>query len=133
MNAPKGFVDTNIFLYLLSDDTSKANRAEQILQNRGVISVQVLNEIGSVTRRKFGMSWHKVNEILALAKSLCSVESLTVKTHEKGIDIAERYGLSIYDSMIVSAAILSQCEILYSEDMQDGMIIDDKLSIRNPF
>ena len=46
---------------------------------------------------------------------------------------AERYGLSVYDAMIVAAALLGACKTLYSEDMQDGFLIDRYLSIRNPF
>lgn len=47
--------------------------------------------------------------------------------------VAERYGLKVYDAMIVAAAILTGCEILYSEDMQNGLLIDHQLCICNPF
>jgi predicted nucleic acid-binding protein len=58
---------------------------------------------------------------------------MTIETHKRALSIAERYGLSIYDALIVSAALLAGCTMLYSEDMQDGQIIDRQLTIRNPF
>ncbi len=55
-----------------------------------------------------------------------------VEVHDRGVAIAARYGYSIYDSLIVAAAILSECRILYSEDLQDGQV-NDGISIKNPF
>jgi len=66
-------------------------------------------------------------------RAICPVTPLTVKTHERGLQLAERLGLSIYDGMIVASALLSGCAILYTEDMQDGQVIDRRLTIRNPF
>ena len=64
---------------------------------------------------------------------MCPVEPLTLETHARGRLVAERYGLSVYDAMIVASALLAECDILYSEDMQDGLLIDQRLRIRNPF
>jgi predicted nucleic acid-binding protein len=133
MPDPKAFIDTNILLYLLSSDTEKADRAENILSAGGVISVQVLNEMANVALRKLAMSWTEINEVLMLIRAVCPAEPLTVETHDRGRLVAERYELSVYDSMIVAAALLAGCETLYSEDMQDGLQIDKKLRICNPF
>ncbi len=129
----KVFIDTNILLYLLSEDSNKADRAETIVRAGGTISVQVLNELANVTHRKLAMSWMEINELLSLIRSLCSIEPLTIEVHDMGILIAERYKLSVYDAMVAAAAILGGCETLYSEDMQDGLLIDDQLRICNPF
>ena len=133
MPDPEAFIDTNVLLYLLSSDVEKAGRAEAVLRNGGRISVQVLNELANVARRKLALSWTEIHEITSLFRLLCPVEPLTLETHEKGMQIAERYGVSVYDGMILSAALLSSCELLYSEDMQDGLVIDRTLTIRNPF
>jgi predicted nucleic acid-binding protein len=133
MSAPKAFIDSNILLYLLSADTDKANRAEAIVRAGGLISVQVLNEIANVTRRKLAMPWAEINEVLTLIRSICPAGPLTIETHDRGRLVAERYGLRVYDAMIVAAALLAGCKILYSEDMQDGLLIDRQLHIRNPF
>lgn len=133
MPDPKAFLDTNILLYLLSEDARKADQAEQIVRAGGRISVQVLNEFANVARRKLAMPWSEVREVLDLIRFLCVTDPLTVETHERGLIVAEEYRLSLYDSMIVAAALIGECEILYSEDMQDGLRIDHQLCIRNPF
>jgi predicted nucleic acid-binding protein len=133
MPEPRAFIDTNVLLYLLSEDSDKADRAEEILRAGGIISVQVLNELANVARRKLAMPWAEINELLSMMRSLCSIEPLKIETHDRGIMIAERYKLNVYDAMIVAAGLLGGCEILYSEDMQNGLFIDNQLRIRNPF
>jgi len=133
MPEPKAFIDSNVLIYLLSADAGKADQAEAIMQKGALISVQVLNEVANVARRKLAMSWAEINEVLSLIRILCPAEPLTVETHDQGMSIAERYMLSIYDAMIVAAALIGGCAILYSEDMQDGLRIDNRLRICNPF
>jgi predicted nucleic acid-binding protein len=133
MSAPNVFIDTNILLYLLSANHAKADQAEIIVKTGGLISVQVLNEMANVARRKLGMSWMEVNEVLGLIREVCPITPLTIETHDRGRLVAERYGLSVYDAMIVAAALLGGCETLYSEDMQNGLLIDNRLRICNPF
>jgi predicted nucleic acid-binding protein len=133
MPEPKAFIDTNILLYLFSADTIKADRAEAIVRTGGLISLQVSNEIANVARRKLAMPWVEINAVLELIRSVCPVTPLTIETHDKGIAIAERYKLNVYDAMIVAAALLAECEILYSEDMQDRLLVEKRLRIRNPF
>lgn len=127
------FVDTNVLLYLASSDPQKADRAEAVLATGGTISVQVLNEIANVLRRKMQMSWPDIHLFLDMIRALLTVEPVTVATHEMGLAVSERYGISIYDAMIVAAALLAGCDTLLSEDMQDGLVIDDRLRIVNPF
>ena len=127
------FFDSNVVLYMFSADEEKANRVERLLESGGVISVQVLNEVTNVMRRKMNMSWDETNEAIELICELCEVQELTIKVNQKGREIAERYGLPIYDSMIVAAALLANCDVLYSEDMQNGLMIEDRLEILDPF
>ena len=127
------FVDTNVVLYLASSDPQKADRAEAVLATGGTISVQVLNEIANVLRRKMQMSWPDTHLFLDMIRALLTVEPVTVATHETGLVVSERYRLSIYDAMIVAAALLAGCDTLVSEDMQDGLVIDGSLRIVNPF
>lgn len=127
------FVDTNVLLYLASGDHRKADRAEAVLAQGGTISVQVLNEIANVLRRKMRMSWPETYVFLGTIRALLQVEPVTQATHETGLRVSERYGLSIYDAMIVSAALTAGCDTLLSEDMQDGLVVDDRLRIVNPF
>lgn len=133
MSDKKVFMDTNVLLYLLAGDAKKADQAESILRLNPLISIQVLNETVNVLRRKMRMSWPDTYEFISLIRSLCTVSPLTIDTFERGILISQKYMLSVYDSMIVSAALGSGCAILYSEDMQHGLRIANELFICNPF
>ena len=133
MSAAEVFHDTNVILYLLSGDAEKADRAEELIAAGGRMSVQVLNEFAAVASRKLGLSWDAISEILAQVRAVCPVESLTVETHERGLALASRYGLNVYDAMVVSSALVAGCTVLYSEDMNDGQVFDGQLTIRNPF
>lgn len=133
MSAAKAFVDSNVLLYLLSANKAKAERAEEIIGAGASISVQVLNEVANVARRKLHMSWPESTELLTLLRAVCTAEPLTIETHMRGLDVAQRYKLSVYDAMIAASALLAGCEKLYSEDMQDGLLIDDRLRVCNPF
>jgi predicted nucleic acid-binding protein len=133
MSVADDFFDTSILLYLLSDDAEKADRVEELLENRGTISVQVLNEFASVALRKIKMPLSAVREILETIRAVCRVEPLTLATHDGGLTVCERYGFSLYDCMIVSAALMAGAKVLYSEDLQHGQLIDSRLRILNPF
>lgn len=129
----KAFLDTNLLLYALTEGDPRADVAERILAAGGVISVQVLNEFCTVARRKLGMNWEEIRAALAAIRVLCrSTVPITVPLHEAALGIAERYGYSLYDALIIAAALEAGCTTLYSEDMQDGQRLEG-LTIRNPF
>jgi predicted nucleic acid-binding protein len=80
------------------------------------------------------MSWQDVIEALDEVRILFpSPVSITLDTHDAALKIAQQYGFGIYDAQIVAAAIEANCSTLYSEDLQDGQIIERRLTIRNPF
>jgi predicted nucleic acid-binding protein len=133
MSVADSFFDTSVLLYLLSKDAAKADRVEQLLEQRGTISVQVLNEFAAVALRKLKMSLSNVREILDTMRAVCKIDPVTLATHDQGLTINERYGFSLYDSMLVSAALLANVKVLYSEDLQHGQLIDSRLRILNPF
>jgi predicted nucleic acid-binding protein len=132
MSAADTFFDTNVLLYLVSGDAAKADRAEQLLARGGSISVQVLNEFASVAVGKYAVEFTKIREVLSAIRLVCSVQPLDVETHELGLKLAERYRYSVYDSMILAAALRAGCSTLLSEDFQNGQKIDG-LTIRDPF
>ena len=133
MSATDAFFDSNVVLYLLSANAAKANKAETLIAGGGIISVQVLNEFAAVASRKLRMSIVEIREVLEVVSTVCHVEPISQETHDRGLSICERYRFSIYDSMIVASALLANCQILFSEDLQDGQRIDTQLTIRNPF
>jgi predicted nucleic acid-binding protein len=133
MSVAEVFHDTNVVLYLLSADATKADRAEEVLAAGGRMSVQVLNEFAAVASRKLSLSWSEIRQILEQVRALCAVEPITIQTHERGLAVAARYGLNVYDAMIVASALESGCGVLYSEDLQDGQVFERQLTVRNPF
>jgi len=130
---PVSFFDTNVLIYLASGDTAKADKAERAVAAGGAISVQVLNELANVARRKMRLSWTELQAFLNVIRESLIVRPVTIATHEAGLDLAERYGLSICDAMIAGAAMEAGCNILLSEDMQHGLTLDTRLRIVNPF
>jgi predicted nucleic acid-binding protein len=130
---PANFFDTNVLVYIASEDTAKADRAEAIVAAGGAISVQVLDELANVARRKMQLSWAGTHALLSLLRGLLTVHPLTLETHETGLELAERYGFSTYDAMIAASALHAGCDTLWSEDMQHGMALDEGLRVVNPF
>lgn len=130
----KDFFDTSVLIYAVGKDDPRAPKAEALLAGGGVISVQSLNEFASLARRKLGMSWNEVKEMLDIVCPLCpDPVPVSLGIHRGAVAIAERYGYSIYDSLIASAALEAGSKTLYSEDLQYGQTINRQLTIRNPF
>ena len=128
------FFDTNVFVYAVVQDDLRSQKAEELIAEGGTVSVQVLNEFADVVRRKAKMPWDEVRFAIENIKALCPDPlPVTLDTHEEALTIAEKYGYRIFDALIVASALEAQCTILYSEDMQDGQVIDGRLTIRNPF
>ena len=128
----KPFFDTNILVYVTAPDPARTGAARALLAAGGIVSVQVLNEFTSVARSKLGFTWEEVREFIGTICSNNEVVPVTLETHEKGREVAERFRLNIFDGLIIAAAQLAGCAVLYSEDMHHGLTIDG-LSIRNPF
>lgn len=126
------FFDTNVVLYLLSADAHKADAAEALLAQGGWVSVQVLNEAVSVCRRKLKLPWPEVHELLAAVKGCCEVVPLSLAAHERALHLAERYQLSLYDALICASAQEVEAEVLFTEDLQDGLALG-QMRVRNPF
>jgi len=129
----KTFVDTNVLLYLLSDDPGKASTVERLLKQQPTISVQVLNEVVSVATRKLRMPLPEVLELCHAVRRICTVESITPDHHDLALSLMLRYHFSIYDSLIVASALIAGCRKLYTEDLQHGQVIMKQLKVENPF
>ena len=129
----KPFFDTNVILYAFRQDDARRQVAEALIAEGGTVSVQVLNEFVSVARRKLNRDWKEVRRALDILLVFCPQPvPLTIEIHERALQLAEHYGYSIFDSLIIAAAVHSGASTLYSEDMRDGQTIDS-VTIRNPF
>lgn len=130
---PGSFVDSNVLIYAFTADP-RAAAAQALLERGCVTSVQGLNEFTNVARRKLGMTWDEVREALVAIRNVCqAILPLDIETHADALRIAERYGYAIFDALIVASARRADCDTLWSEDMQDGVVIDGRLRIANPF
>lgn len=131
--SPREFVDTNIVVYAFTDDP-RSEKALALLGKGCAISVQVLNEFANVARRKLDMSWIEVEDALTSIRTLCpTILPLDIDTHLLAIEIAKRHKLSVFDALVIAAALQGGCETLWSEDMHHGLMVEDRLRIENPF
>lgn len=129
----RAFFDSNILVYAFSSD-ARSPVAYGLLDQGGVVSTQSLNELANVLLRKQKMSWPEIRRSIDLVLIRCpAIVVLDLDLHRLGVRMAERYKLSVYDGMIVAAALIAECDILYSEDMHDGLVIDGHLRIVDPF
>jgi predicted nucleic acid-binding protein len=127
-------IDSNVAVYAFSDAGPKSLIARETITRTNFVSVQVLNEFAAVARRKQGRAW---NEILAKIDDLTTVVGEVVALGKastfEAVRLADRYGLSYYDSLLIASALLRGAGTIYSEDMQHGLVFDDRLTIVNPF
>ena len=128
----EAFVDTNVLVYFTTAG-ERASVAETLVADGGTISVQVLNELATVWKQKYGYPWQLIRESLLSLRALLNVAPLTVETHELGLSLAERYQLQVYDSLLLAAALRAGCTVFWSEDLHEGLTIAGQLTIRNPF
>ncbi len=127
------FLDTNILVYAFSSD-ARRERAWSLLTDGFEISVQNLNEFASVSRGKLQQDWQTVEDALATVIELSSViHPLNLNLHVRGVALAERYKLRIYDALLLATALGAERGTFLSEDMHDGLVIEGTLTIRNPF
>lgn len=130
---PVSFIDSNVVLYTLSQDEPKQRRALELSAGGGLISTQVLGEVANVMRRKLGYDIPAIRAVLVRLIGNCRLHPLTPWTTLRALDVAERFGFSFYDRLIVAAAQEAGCDTVYSEDLQHGQVVGPGLTIVNPF
>jgi predicted nucleic acid-binding protein len=132
----RAFFDTNILVYLQSvTEADKRLIARQLVDRAqdAVISTQVLNELSNVLVGKHHMGFDAARAIIIATAQAYTVREINASTCVHALFVMEENQLSYYDSLIVAAALEAGCDILFSEDMQDGRRIEKRLQIINPF
>lgn len=129
----KVFLDTNIFVYMQSAiEIEKRDICMGIIDKYDChTSTQVFNEVSNVMIKKLKMQISEVKQIITAIHNNCKVSLVNYETVQKALDINDRYNYSFYDSLILAAAIFSKCDYVFSEDLQDGQIIENTLKIVN--
>lgn len=130
----KVFVDSNVILYLADvTGSAKKPKAEAIIASKPIINTQVVFECLNVCLRKFKLDKQKAIEFATSLFKSCNVTGEERETAIFALELFSGYSLQVFDSKIVAAALDANCSILYSEDMQNGLIIENRLTIVNPF
>jgi len=130
------FIDTNVWLYAFieSDDDQKRIAAKTIVQSCDVvISTQVINETCVNLLKKSSLQEIEIRQLVAAFYEKYTVIEIEQGTFLTASELREKYSLSFWDSVIIASALRTNCSILYTEDMQDGLKVEDKLTIVNPF
>ena len=135
MSAVKTFIDTNILIYAFTaDEPAKQASALKFLNDcLPVISTQVVKEFSNVLLKKTSIGLKAIRETINEIIDVAEVVNEEIELIFAAFEIHERYKISLYDGLIVAAAMKSKCKVLFSEDMQDGLVIDEALKIVNPF
>jgi len=132
MNNPFA-VDTNVLIYLEGNDVVKRRIAETLLSDNPVISSQVISEFINVIRRLRKVPKHQLITETSILFRHCLIASIDHSTLDLAKNLIEKYDFQIFDSIVVASALESNCNILYSEDMQHNLLVYKKLKIINPF
>jgi predicted nucleic acid-binding protein len=134
------FIDSNIWLYrfILNPRDADATVKQQIAttitdQQNVIISTQVVNEVCSNLIRKAGFNNTQIQILIEELAQGCEILPVSIETLQTAVKLRDQYSLSFWDSLIVASAVLGDASILYSEDMQEGLILENTLQIVNPF
>ena len=133
------FFDTNILVYLFDDDApDKKLRAQELLKNetaagKTLLSTQVFQEFYVTVTKKLTvpLSSDNAEDVLRQLMVLPHVE-INSRHILGAIQKSQEFRLSFWDALIIEAAIVGGADILYTEDLQHGQVIE-QLKIRNPF
>ena len=127
-------LDSNILIYNHSlDHESKRFIARNFFKEDPVVSSQVISEYLNVMKRNFKMQKHELMELCSLWLEKCFIQPVLLSTVKLAHNLIDKYDFQIFDGIIVAAALEADCDTLYSEDLHDGLIVENKLKIVNPF
>jgi predicted nucleic acid-binding protein len=129
------FIDTNQFIYIYSDDEPEKKEIVQkcIDGHNCIISTQVLNEFCNVCIKKLHKSFDEINAALDELANNCMVYTIKFRDIKHAMTLQKRYGYSFFDSFMLQAALATECKYIFTEDMQNGQIIEGQLTIINIF
>ena len=130
----KIFLDTNVCIYAFDNDSKKKEKSlDLIIGSHATVSTQVLMETANVAIKKFKFKQEEIQLSIDYITTFCSLQIIELLTIKQAFQIHKKYQYSLYDALIISSALEANCNILFSEDMQHGQLIDNRLRILNPF
>ncbi len=134
----KSFIDSNIWLYnfIVRQDNQKSSAAQNLIKKNKTdicLSTQVINEVCFNLIRKENFDEARTKQIIDRFYFDYEIVELNEAILVTASDLRARYTLSFWDGLIVASAFAANAEILYSEDMQNNLTVENKLKIVNPF
>ena len=130
----KPTLDTNILIYAFGhQDDERKQISKDIITKCNIISLQAVNETVYVLQKKFRFPLNEVEKIISFLKQKFIISDLNMQTLDQTVKIAAQYGFSFWDSMMIAAALENHCSILYTEDLNNNQLIENRLRIVNPF
>ena len=132
----RAFFDTNIMIYLYADnEREKQAFSREIVNNAAecIVSTQILNEMNNVMIKKWRMTAEAIKKVQGDIRRISKVAYINEDTIDRAIDLNTRHGFSYYDCLMLSSALENGCDIIYTEDMNSGQIINGTLKVINPF
>lgn len=130
------FFDSNILIYAYSsDDIGKRHCVRTLAELHDIIivSTQTINECVNVMYKKKKMSYQQIAPLIDEICNNFAIEIIDEDSIKKAIDIATKHSYSYFDSLMIASALASDCSILYTEDMHNTHVVEDNLTIINPF
>ncbi|MEW6083561.1 MAG: PIN domain-containing protein [Chloroflexota bacterium] len=132
---PVAFIDTNVWLYALLDtgEAEKSSRAKEVItQTEPILNVQVINELCVNLIKKAGFTEEQISQLIEALYEKYPIIEMDESILLEASQLRQEYALSFWDSMVIACALAADAEILYSEDMQNGLVIRETLEIKNP-
>lgn len=135
------FIDSNIWIYAFLDSEKDHEKQHKILtllneippESTIISSAQVVNEFHWILFRKYGVDEATIKiKVTKGIAALANIVPLDFRVYQDAFRIRSKYNVSFWDSLIIASALDNKCTLLYSEDMQNGLMIDNKLRIVNP-
>ena len=127
-------LDTNILVYCHSnDEIDKQETAMSLFALYPIISTQVLSEYINVVKRKLKLPKKEILDVCLQNIEMCILQPVSLITLKYARYLIDRYDFQLFDSIIIASAIEANCHILYSEDLQNGLMVENRMKIINPF
>ncbi len=133
----KIFIDTNIWLYALiesEENLEKHQKAKHCIANveNIIISTQVVNEVCVNLLRKGKKDMPYIAKFIPEFTNAYQTLAQITEDLITASGIRADYYVSYWDSLMIASALRADCQVLYSEDMQDGLYVYKRLHIQNP-
>ena len=132
----KIFIDTNIIIYCYSNsEMEKRIICQKLFETYSELNIskQVINEMTNILFKKFKLSSFDIKNTIEQISNIAFTCDFNFDTQIKAIELKDKYNLQYYDALIIATALENHCNIIFSEDMQHNQIIENQLTIINPF